>query len=130
MGNEFDTLLFNLDPTLEPNLILESRLDLNQLPDSILVLVSFTLEFKSIISSNHISLSDQGVEQYNSEMVYQDWSFNRDECHDRILHDPIQFGGYNNVNRLEVKGGFLRLPYSLDWAVTLTSIRPPLEPPP
>ena len=100
MGNECETLLFDLDPTLELTPTLESRLDLNQLPKSVLVLVPFTLELKSIISPNHISLLNQGVEQYNFEKVYEDWSFNRDECHDRILHDSIHFGGYKNFNGL------------------------------
>ena len=107
MGNECETQFFDLNPTLKSNPTLEPKLDLNQLPESVLVLIPFTLEPKSIIQSNHIPLLNQGVDQYNSKMIFQDWSFNQDECHDRILHDPIQFGDYNNVNKLEVKGDFL-----------------------
>jgi len=101
--------------------------DLDHNPEPILILVPFSFEPKSIISPNHFPLLDQGVEQYNFEMVFQDWSFNWDDFHDRIFHDPIPFGGYNNVNGLEVKSGFLRPPNSLDWAVTLAPIRPPSE---
>jgi len=39
--------------------------------------------------------------------MYQDWAFNCDNFHDRILHDPIQFGGYNTFNWIEIKGEFL-----------------------
>ena len=73
----------------------------------VLGLDSFILESKSTISPNRIPLLYQGVEQYNSEMVYQDWSYNRDDFHVRILYDPIHLGANNNVNGLEVKGDFL-----------------------
>jgi len=62
-------------------------------------------------------------------MVYQGWLFNWDECHDRILHDPIQFRDCKNFNGLEIKGEFLRTPSSLDWAAMLAPIRSPLESP-
>jgi len=123
--NECEPQHFDLDPTLESYPILEPRFDLKQFHESLLVLKLFTLEPKSIILSNHIPLLEQGVEQYNSEIVNQHWSCNKDECHDRILYDPIQFGGYNNVNGLEVEGEFLRTPNSMDWVATLTPIRPP-----
>jgi len=85
---------------------------------------SFTIESKSIISPIHSLLLHQDIEQSNSEMVYQDWSINRNEYHDRIWHDPIQHGDNNIVNRLEIKGKFFRTPHSLDWAI-LALIRPP-----
>ena len=87
-----------------------------------MVLVPFILKHKSIISTNHILLLDQDVGHYDSEMIFQDWSFNRGNFHDRILHDPIQLGGYNNINGLKVNGGFLRTPHSLDWATMLGPI--------
>ena len=106
MRNEYEPLLFDLHPTLEPNMTLESLLDLNQLPESVLVPVPLTLEPKSTISPIHIQLLDQGVRQYNSEMIYQDWSFNPDNFHDGIF--MILFNlGVIRLNRLEVKGEFL-----------------------
>ena len=63
-------------------------------------------------------------------MVYQDWSFDMDNFHDKMLHDPIQFGDNNNVNGLEVKGGFFRTRYLLDWVAMLALLRSSPEPPP
>ena len=63
-------------------------------------------------------------------MIYKDWTFDRDNFHDRFLYNPIQFGGYKTFNGIEVKGEFLRTPNSLDWAATLVPIRRPPEPPP
>jgi len=103
MGNECERQLFELNPTLDLYPILEPKLDLNQFHESILVSESFTLESKSTVLPNHIPLLDQGVEQYNSEMVYQDWSYNWDDFHVRILHDSIHLGDNSNVNGLEVK---------------------------
>jgi len=113
---------------LESYLTLELKLDLNQFHESVLVLKSFIFEPKSTISPNHISLLDQSAKQSNSEMIYQDWSYNQDDFHVRILHDAIQIGDYNNINKLEVKSEFLWTPYSLNWATTRAPIRPPPEP--
>ena len=75
MKIEYEHQFFDLDAILEPNPTIEPRLDLNQLLESVLVPVPFTLEPKSIISLNHIPLLDQGVGKYNSEIIYQDWTF-------------------------------------------------------
>ena len=75
-------------------------------------------------------LLDQDVEHYDSKIIFQDWSFNQDTFHDRILLDPIQLRDNNNVNGMDVKCWFFRTPYLLDWAAILTPIRPRPKPPP
>ena len=62
-------------------------------------------------------------EHIDSEMIFQDWSYNWDDYNDRILHDLIQFRNYKNVNMKEViKGEFLETPHYLDWATTFGPI--------
>jgi len=64
-------------------------------------------------------------------MIFQDWSYNGDNFHIRILHDPNQRGDDKIVNRKEVnKDGFREPPHYLDWAGTLGPIRPAPEQPP
>jgi len=72
MENECEPLLFDLDPTLELKSTLEPRLDLNQLPESVLVLVHFILQPKSTISTNLILLLDQDIRHYDFKMIFQD----------------------------------------------------------
>ena len=71
-GKECETQFFDLDPTLESNPTLELKLDLNQLPESVFILVPFISEPNSTISLNHILLLDQSVENYDSEMIFQE----------------------------------------------------------
>ena len=105
--------------------------DLSHIPESVLVPIPFILEPKSTISLIHISLLDHGIEQNDCEMIFQDWSYNQDDFHVRILHDPNQIGDNNNINRKEaIKSGFLETQHYFNWAATLGSIRHPLEPPP
>ena len=112
-----------MDPTFEPNLTLESKLDLSHIPESVLVPESFTLEPNSTFLSCHILLLDQGIDHNNSEMIFQDWSYNQDDFNVRILHDPNHIGDGNNVNRKEViKDEVLETPHYLDWAATLGPI--------
>jgi len=86
---------------------------------------------KSSIHQDHILLLDQGIDQNDSMMLFQDWSCKGNNFHDRILHDPIKIGKCNYVNKTEVnKGGFREPPHYLDWVATLGLIRPPPEPPP
>ena len=66
MKNECEFQLFDLDPTFEQNLILESKLDLNHILESALVPIPFIFEPKSIISPNHIPLLDHN----DSEMIF------------------------------------------------------------
>ena len=119
-----------MDPTFEPKLTLEPKLDFSHISESVLVTVPFILKTKSSISSNHISLLDQGKDHYDSEMLFQVWSFNRDGFHVNILHDPNQIGNNNNVRKEVIKDRFLETPHNLDWAAALGPIRPPLESPP
>ena len=59
-------------------------------------------------------------------MIFQDLSYEVDNFHDRILHDPIHIVNCKYVNRKEViKGGFHEPLHYLDWAATLGPIRPP-----
>ena len=90
-----------------------------------MVPISFTLRPKSTISLNRIPLLDKDAGQYNFEMICQEWASDQDKYHDRILHDPIQFGSYNTLNGIEVKWEFLRTSHLLDWAATLAPIKPP-----
>ena len=64
---------FNLDPIFEPilTLIVESRLDLSQIPESVNVFVPVSFESKSIISQNHTSLLDKDVEENDSVIIFE-----------------------------------------------------------
>ena len=128
MDQECELKFFDLDPTLKPNSTLEPKLDFLE---SVLVSKPIILEPKSITSSSHILLLDQGIHNYDSEIIFQDWSYNRDSFNIRIFHDPIHFGNNNNVDKKEViKVGFLDNLQYLDWVATLDPIRPPPEPSP
>ena len=61
MENECEPQLFDLDPTLEPNLTPEPLLYFSNISESVLVPVPFTFERKSTISLNHIPLLHQDV---------------------------------------------------------------------
>ena len=129
MGNECELQFYDLDQTYKPTPTLESKLDLSFIPESESVPIPFIVEPKSSIPQNHIL--DQGLDQYDSVNISQDWSYNWKKFHARILHDLNHIGHYKNVNKKEVmKGAFRELPYYLDWVATLDPIRPPSEPPP
>ena len=76
LGNECEFQLYNLDQTHEPNPTLEPKLDLSFIFESVLVPIPFIVEPKSFILQNHISLLDKGLDQYDSMMISQDWSYN------------------------------------------------------
>jgi len=57
----------------EPNLTLESKLNLSQFYKSTLVPKPITLEPKSTIPSSHIILWTYGVDHNDSVMIFQDW---------------------------------------------------------
>jgi len=125
MDHECELQFFDLEPTFEAKLTFQPKLDLTHIPESVLVSELFILEPKSTIPPSHILLLDQGVNYYDSKMIFKDWSYNWNDFNVRILHDPIQFGDNKNVNRKEIiKSGFLETPHYLDWAVTLDPIRP------
>jgi len=128
MDHEYEFRFFDFEPTLEQNPTLEPKFDF---PEPILVPEPITLEPKSITSSSHILLLDQDVDNDDPDMVFQDWSYNRDSVNARVTHDPIHLGDNNNVHQKEViKGGFLDDQQDLDWVATLGPIWPPPEPPP
>jgi len=56
MDHECELKFFDVEPTLEPNPTFEPKLDF---PESVLVPEPKTLESKSTIPSNHISLLDK-----------------------------------------------------------------------
>ena len=88
-----------MEQNLEPNLTLETKLDLNQFYESALVPVPFIPELKSTPIPNHIPLLDPGIGSYDSMVIFENWSYNWNKFHVRILHDPIHIGEYNNVNK-------------------------------
>ena len=81
-----------MEPTLESKPILEPKLDLSHILESVLVPVPFILEPKSTSPSSHTPLLNLGIEQNYSEMIFQDWSYNQDDFNVSILHDPIHLG--------------------------------------
>ena len=120
MNHKYELKFFDLEPTFEPNPTLEPKFNFSEL---VLVPNPILLKLKSITSSSQILLLDQGVNNDDPEMVFQDWSCNQDSFNVRVVHDPIHSGDNNNVLQKEViKGGFL------DWEVMPGPIRPPPEP--
>ena len=67
MDYKYELKFFDLEPTLEPNPTLEPKLDF---PKPVLVPEPTILEPKSITSSSHILLLDQGVNNDDPEMVF------------------------------------------------------------
>ena len=61
---------FDLDPILKPNSTPKPLLEFNQTPESVLVPACLTLEPKSTTSPNHIQLLDNGVQKFDSKMIY------------------------------------------------------------
>ena len=90
------------------------------IPELVLVPVSFISEPKSSNSSYQISLLDIGIDHNTSVLILQDWSYERDNFHDRILHDSIHIGDCKYVNRKEVNKG--EFSHYLDWVATLGPI--------
>ena len=97
----------------------EPSLDLNQIPESVLVPV--LPESKSIIP-----LWDKGLDKFDSEIILKVWKLDRVKFLVKIINIYIILVGCI----LEVYGGFLRTPRKLDWAAFHGPIRPPPEPPP
>ena len=76
LRNECELEFYDLDQTHEPTLALEAKLDLSFIPESVSVPIPFIVELKSSISQNHIPLLDQDLDQCDSMMISQDWSYN------------------------------------------------------
>ena len=86
MGKECEFQFFDLKPTFKPNLTLEyftldSKLTITQshISETILVPENFTFDPKLTIPQNYILLLDQSIDHYNSEMIFPDWSYDRDD---------------------------------------------------
>jgi len=77
LENECELEFYDLDQTHEPTLTLEPKLDLSFIPESVSVPIPFIVELKSSISQNHIPLLGQDLDQYDSVIISQDWSYNR-----------------------------------------------------
>ena len=73
MGKVCEHQFFGLDPIFESILtpLFESRLDLSQIPESVLVFVTVPFEFKSIISQNYTSLLDKDVKQNDLVIIFE-----------------------------------------------------------
>ena len=70
LENECELEFYNFDQTHEPTLTLEPKLDLSFILESASVPVPFIVEPNSSIPQNHIPLLDQGLDQYDSVMIY------------------------------------------------------------
>jgi len=128
LGNVCDYQFFGLDPIFEPisTLIVDSRLDLRQLSESISVFIPVPFESKSIISQNHTSLLDKTVDETDSIIIFENWPLDGDNLLNKTIQSIILLLGHVR----KVIGGFLNDPRYLDWVATLGPIRPPPEPPP
>ena len=108
-----------MDPLPEPIPTPERLLDLSLFPES--VLVPIFPESKSIIP-----FWDKGFEKFDSEIILKFWKLDGVNFLIKIINIYIILVGCI----LEVAGGFLRTPRTLDWAAFRRPIRPPPEPPP
>ena len=72
MGKVCEHQFFSLDPIFELilTLIVDSRLDLSQLPESVSVFIPDPFESKSIIFQNHTSLLDKNVKENDSIIIF------------------------------------------------------------
>ena len=73
MGKVCEYQFFKLDHVFEPisTLIVDSRLDLSQIFESVSVFVPDPFESKFIISQNHTSLLDKDVEKNDSVIIFE-----------------------------------------------------------
>ena len=72
LGKMCEYQFFSLDPVFEPisTLIVDSRLDLSQIPESVSIFVPDPYESKSIIFQNHTSLLDKDVGENDSVIIF------------------------------------------------------------
>ena len=73
MDHKCKLKFFDLELTLEPHPTLELKFDF---PELVLVPNPIILKPKSITSSSQILLLDQGANNDDPKMVFQDWSYN------------------------------------------------------
>jgi len=79
LGNEYEFEFYDLDQIHEPTPILKPKLDLSFILELVSVPIPFIVEPKLSIRQNHISLLDKGLNQYDSVMIPQNWSYNREK---------------------------------------------------
>ena len=73
LGKVCEYQFLGLDPIFEPisTLIVDSRLDLSQTPESVSIFTLVPLESKSLIFQNHTSLLDNDVEENDSVIIFE-----------------------------------------------------------
>ena len=98
MDHKYELKFIDLEVTFEPNPTLKPKFEFSE---SVLVPIHIILKPKSIISSSLILLLDQGVNNDDPEMVFQDWSYNQNSFNVRVVHDPIHLGDNNIVHKKE-----------------------------
>jgi len=96
LGRECESQFFDLDLIIEQILTLEPKVNFFEL---VLVHELFISEAKSSITQNRILLLDQNIDHNDSVMIFQDWSYEGNKCHDKIFHEPIHIGDCKYVNR-------------------------------
>jgi len=108
LGKVCEYQFFCLDPVFEPilTLIVDSRLDLSQIPESASVFTPVPFESKSIIFKNHTSLLDKNVEENNSIIIFENWKLDRDKICNKTIQSIILLLGHVR----EVTSGFLHDP--------------------
>ena len=79
LENEYELQFYDLGYTHKPTPTLESKLDLSFILELVSVPIPFIVEPKLSIPQNHISLLDKGLNQYDSVMIPQNWSYNREK---------------------------------------------------
>ena len=90
-GKECEHQFFGLDPIFESilTLIVDSRFDPSQIPESVSVFVPDPFESKSIISQNHTSLLGKDVEENNSIIIFENWKINGDKFLNKTIQSII-----------------------------------------
>ena len=128
MGKVCEHQFFSLDPIFEPisTLIVDSRLDLSQIIESVSVFTPVLFESKLLIYQNHTLLLDKDVDENDSVIIFENWKLDGDNFLSKIIHPIILLLGHIR----EFTGGFLQDPWFLNWGATLGPIRPPPELPP
>ena len=87
MGKVCEHQFFGLDPIFEPisTLIVDSRLDLSQFPESVPIFLPIPFKSKSIIFKNHSSLLDKNIDKSNSEIIFENWKLDGDKFFNKTI---------------------------------------------
>ena len=118
LGNVCEHQFFGLDPIFEPisTLIVDSRLNLSQIPESVSVFTPVPFESKSIIFQNHTSLLDEDVEENDLVFIFENWKLDVDKFLNKTIHSIILLLGHIR----KVIGGFLQDSRYLGWVATVS----------